>query len=89
MGRRVDPRDEFVVECRVEGIAVLSVHADSPAEACATAELQVKAADVSELSAVEALRVVRVSGSEEERHSARVESAPERPSTGSGHGGGI
>lgn len=83
MSRRRDERDEYVVECQVVGIAVLTVHADSQHEACATAELQVKASDVGELDEVHAVRVLRVGVDEEPVTVAGESSGPERPSTGS------
>jgi hypothetical protein len=64
MPSRRDSRPEFVVELEVQAIAVLSVHAESAEEACATAESRVRPADVTELGDVETLRIVRVGEAE-------------------------
>ena len=87
MTKRRDERDEYVVELLCEAIAVLTVHADSPAQALAAAELQVKVADVSELHDVVSLRVVRVGDDPPEAVARELAETPVAASEEPGHGG--
>jgi predicted secreted protein len=87
MGRRRDERDEYVVELQVAGTAVLSVHADSSAEAAATAELQVKAGDVTQLDEVTGVTVVKVGDDVPVAVARELAETPVAPSQEPGHGG--
>lgn len=82
MARARDTRPEWVVELDVEAVAIITVQADSHAEACAVAEEKVRALHVTELLETTGVRVVRVGEVPPNVLSAAEARGAETPSTG-------
>jgi hypothetical protein len=82
VARSRDDRPEYVVELEVEGVAVLSVRADSPSDAYSQAEERCRPADVTELVSVSGVRCVQVGDTPDQAHEAGSSPAPRSPSKG-------